>query len=345
MRYVVSWYNLYHKRCQVSILFFISGSERSRGRRYPMNLLQELDSSLDLGRGVLLGPPENRRHDGGQFFQQGSVHLSQQAHQCPPQDQIAEVDHPLVARYEFDLPAGVTGVTGERRIGARLQVRGDLVLKHLPVADGAVEKTGQSLAGRGGARRTAIEFDHAVPAAPVEGEHDHEVRVDVRAEAGRQVAVHAAGDLPAEMDERRQHSLFQQLTQLEYGIQVHHHDMLRIFRIHEHAAGERRFVDEQRDMLLNPSLLVEVLSPSTEAYDRGKKFEHYRSIESLREYLLVASDRVHVDQYTCQPDGRWLLTSADRLEDSLDLQSIGCRLALADLYEKVDLPGSQFTSA
>ena len=59
------------------------------------------------------------------------------------------------------------------------------------------------------------------------------------------------------------------------------------------------------------------------------------------EYLLVASDRVHADLYTRQPDGRWLLTSADRLEDSLDLQSIGCRLALADLYEKVDLPGSQ----
>lgn len=105
------------------------------------------------------------------------------------------------------------------------------------------------------------------------------------------------------------------------------------------VCGERRFVDEQRDILLNPSLLVEVLSPSTEAYDRGRKFEHYRSIESLREYLLVATDRTHVDLYTRQPDGRWLLRSASRLEDSLDLESVGCRLALADLYEKVDLPG------
>jgi Uma2 family endonuclease len=107
------------------------------------------------------------------------------------------------------------------------------------------------------------------------------------------------------------------------------------------VCGERRFLDEQRDTLLNPSLLVEVLSPSTEAYDRGRKFKHYRSIESLREYLLVASDRVQAELYTRQPDGRWLLTSADRLEDSLDLESIGCRLALMDLYEKVDLPGSQ----
>jgi Uma2 family endonuclease len=107
------------------------------------------------------------------------------------------------------------------------------------------------------------------------------------------------------------------------------------------VCGERRYLDERRDTLLNPSLLIEVLSPSTEAYDRGRKFESYRSIESLSEYLLVASDRVHVDLYTRQPDGRWLLTSASRLEDSLDLQSAGFRLALAELYEKVDLPGSQ----
>lgn len=110
------------------------------------------------------------------------------------------------------------------------------------------------------------------------------------------------------------------------------------------VCGERQFVDERRDILLNPSLLVEVLSPSTEAYDRGRKFEHYQSIESLREYLLVASDRVHADLYTRQPDGRWLLTSADRLEDSLDLQSVGCRFALADLYARIDLPGFQPTA-
>ena len=107
------------------------------------------------------------------------------------------------------------------------------------------------------------------------------------------------------------------------------------------VCGEPQFLDERRDTLLNPSLLIEVLSPSTEAYDRGRKFEHYRSIESLVEYLLVASDHVHADLYTRQPDGRWLLTSAGRLEDSLDLQSVGCQLALADLYERIDLPGFQ----
>jgi Uma2 family endonuclease len=102
------------------------------------------------------------------------------------------------------------------------------------------------------------------------------------------------------------------------------------------VCGESRFLDDEEDTLLNPGLLIEVLSPSTEACDRGRKFEHYRSIESLREYLLVASDRMHADLYTRQPDGRWLLTSADKLEDSLTLESVGAQLTLADLYEKVE---------
>jgi Uma2 family endonuclease len=111
------------------------------------------------------------------------------------------------------------------------------------------------------------------------------------------------------------------------------------------VCGAPQFLDEQRDTLLNPTLLIEVLSPSTEAYDRGRKFEYYRLIESLHEYLLVASDRVHAELYTRQPDGRWLFASADRLEDSIDLQSVGCRLALADLYERIDLPGFQPATA
>ena len=99
--------------------------------------------------------------------------------------------------------------------------------------------------------------------------------------------------------------------------------------------GQPRFLDDRRDTLLNPTLIVEVLSPSTEASDRGRKFHLYQTIESFSDYLLVASDRVHVDLFTRQPDG-WHLTSADRLEDTLDLPSIGCRLPLSDLYEQVD---------
>jgi Uma2 family endonuclease len=102
------------------------------------------------------------------------------------------------------------------------------------------------------------------------------------------------------------------------------------------VCGERRFVDGQTDTLLNPGLIVEVLSPTTEVYDRGRKFEHYQSIESLREYLLVSSDRVHADLYSRQPDGRWLLTSAGSLEDSLTLESVGARIVLSDLYEQVE---------
>ena len=103
------------------------------------------------------------------------------------------------------------------------------------------------------------------------------------------------------------------------------------------VCGERQFLDDQTDTLLNPSVIVEVLSPSTEAYDRGRKFEYYQSIESLREYLLVSSDRMHVDLYTRQSDDRWLLTSANRPEDSLDLASVDCRLTVAQIYEDVDL--------
>ena len=102
------------------------------------------------------------------------------------------------------------------------------------------------------------------------------------------------------------------------------------------VCGEPRFLDERRDTLLNPTLIAEVLSESTEQYDRGRKFEHYRPLESLAEYLLVSSQRVSADLFTRQPDGRWMLTASSRLEDSLDLPSVGCHLALADLYEKVE---------
>ena len=105
-----------------------------------------------------------------------------------------------------------------------------------------------------------------------------------------------------------------------------------------------QFVDDQEHTLLNPTLIVEVLSPSTEAYDRGLKFKLYRSIESFRDYLLVASESIDVELHTRQADGRWLLTSADRLEDVLDLPSIGCRLALADLYERVEFGDKSETS-
>jgi Uma2 family endonuclease len=91
------------------------------------------------------------------------------------------------------------------------------------------------------------------------------------------------------------------------------------------------------DTLLDPIVIVEVMSPITEAYDRGKKFELYRSLESLRDYVLIASERVQVEHFARQPNGQWLLTAAGRLEDSITVESIGCTLRLAEVYEKVKL--------
>ncbi|HXK06382.1 MAG TPA: Uma2 family endonuclease, partial [Verrucomicrobiae bacterium] len=103
--------------------------------------------------------------------------------------------------------------------------------------------------------------------------------------------------------------------------------------------GEPKLQDKHFDTLLNPAVILEVLSPSTEAYDRGRKFEHYSSIESLTDYLLLATDRIHADLYTRQPDGSWLRRFVNSPEGAIELASIGCRLVLGDLYERVD-PGS-----
>ena len=96
-----------------------------------------------------------------------------------------------------------------------------------------------------------------------------------------------------------------------------------------------RFEDDKFDTLLNPQSIVEVLSDSTEKYDRGKKFELYRQIESLREYVLVSQDRAHVEVFARDGDGPWELSEATGLDAAIDLPAIGGRLALADVYAKV----------
>jgi Uma2 family endonuclease len=99
---------------------------------------------------------------------------------------------------------------------------------------------------------------------------------------------------------------------------------------------EPQFHDERRDIILNPLLVVEVLSKSTEAFDRGAKFQAYRTIESLKEYLLVEQNTPMVEQYVRQEDGKWALATAAGLESSLTLPSIGCILNLGAVYDKVD---------
>ncbi len=96
-----------------------------------------------------------------------------------------------------------------------------------------------------------------------------------------------------------------------------------------------QFEDAELDTLLNPTLIVEVLSRSTEDYDRGGKFEHYRSLDSLQEYLLVAQDRCHIVHDTREPAQTWRLSETTRFDDRLRLASAGAELLVADMYAKV----------
>jgi Uma2 family endonuclease len=101
------------------------------------------------------------------------------------------------------------------------------------------------------------------------------------------------------------------------------------------ACGEPAFEDQEIDTLLNPTLIIEILSPTTEAYDRGKKFEHYDTIESLAEYVLVSQDTPRVEQYVRQDGGHWLFTATSGLDGKVVHPSIGCELVLAEVYHKV----------
>ncbi|MDE0400440.1 MAG: Uma2 family endonuclease [Candidatus Poribacteria bacterium] len=100
---------------------------------------------------------------------------------------------------------------------------------------------------------------------------------------------------------------------------------------------EPRFEDDLFDILLNPIVVVEVLSASTEAYDRGDKFAHYRQLQSLQEYVLVSQDKVRVDHYVRHAT-QWILTDFQELEQHLPLTSIQCKLPLQEIYENVPFP-------
>jgi Uma2 family endonuclease len=104
------------------------------------------------------------------------------------------------------------------------------------------------------------------------------------------------------------------------------------------VCGEAEFADEEKDNLLNPTVIIEVLSPTTEAWDRGGKFERYQQRASLREYVLIAQDRPRVERYARQGDEEWLLTVVVGLERALSLPAIGCELRLAEVYRKITFP-------
>ncbi len=100
------------------------------------------------------------------------------------------------------------------------------------------------------------------------------------------------------------------------------------------VCGEPEFQDDELDTLLNPTVIVEVLSPTTESYDRGAKFAHYRRLPSLKEYVLIDQSQVLVGRYLRQGDD-WVFSALDDLDGTLKIVSINCSLPLRDIYARV----------
>ncbi len=107
------------------------------------------------------------------------------------------------------------------------------------------------------------------------------------------------------------------------------------------VCGQPEFEDDMFDTLLNPTLIVEVLSPSTEMHDRTRKFADYRTIPSLREYILIAQQECRVTQFIRQSTSFWLFQEASRPEETMHLASIDCDLALERIYRKVQFPDQE----
>lgn len=101
------------------------------------------------------------------------------------------------------------------------------------------------------------------------------------------------------------------------------------------VCGESQYEDEREDTLLNPTVIIEVLSPSTENYDRGKKSQFYRTIPSLQEYILVAQDDIHIEHFVRHSDHQWLFSETTLRDREILLASIDCSVALEDVYARI----------
>jgi Uma2 family endonuclease len=101
------------------------------------------------------------------------------------------------------------------------------------------------------------------------------------------------------------------------------------------VCGDPKFDDNQRDTVLNPTLIVEVLSKSTEAHDRGFKFAQYRKLDSLREYALVSTAEPRVETFLRQAEGQWVLSESIGAGAVCHFSSLDCQIPLADIYDKV----------
>jgi Uma2 family endonuclease len=102
------------------------------------------------------------------------------------------------------------------------------------------------------------------------------------------------------------------------------------------VCGEARFHDQHGDVLVNPSVIFEVLSRSTKAYDRGEKFERYKTIETLTDYVLVSQDRMLLEHFSRRPDGTWSHAEVGGPDSSLELASINCRVPVSEVYDRVE---------
>ena len=109
--------------------------------------------------------------------------------------------------------------------------------------------------------------------------------------------------------------------------------------------SELELDDEQKDTVLNPTLLIEVLSKNTEAYDRGKKFDHYRTIPSLREYVLVSQEEPMIQRFLRNDDNTWTMNAVTDLNQSIRLQSLGIEIPLAEVYERVEFTADTTTES
>jgi Uma2 family endonuclease len=104
------------------------------------------------------------------------------------------------------------------------------------------------------------------------------------------------------------------------------------------VCGEPQYHDEHRDVLTNPTVVFEVLSPSTEDYDRNRKFLAYQTCGTLTDYVLIAQDEPRADYYARQGEDKWLLSTVKGLDGMLSIVSVDCVIRLAELYERVEFP-------
>jgi len=106
------------------------------------------------------------------------------------------------------------------------------------------------------------------------------------------------------------------------------------------VCGELEYYDEGKNVITNPTLIVEVGSPSTEGYDRFDKFFFYRQTETLKEYVLVSTNKIYVEVFTLQESGKWLLSTYDKLTENVEFESIKVEIPMSEIYDRVSFEKS-----